>query len=564
MRTRRLDAPASELKRERISARMARLTMLLTALVALTAALAFPGGYFILGHRYARGSLEAQADLIAQVLSGLIDSNPTQWQYETLRIEELLANRLRTGPGDSRRIFDTGGQLVAESTHRVAGPTMTIYRDMLYAGAPVGRIEISHSLRGLVRRSGILALLGALLGLLVFRLLPFRAAIAFARKLEQANGLLERDRTFTQALLDNLVEGVVACDARGEQMIFNRTFRQWHGQDFLDQPMARWAGRAVLYERNGTTPLPAGSVPLMRALNREVLRNVPLAIRIPGQPLRQVSCNGAPILDGRGQVLGAVVVLHDVSQLERLNEELEERVRERTMLLERANRELDAFSYSVSHDLRAPLRGIDGFSHALLTECGEELSPEARHYLQRVRSGIQRMGSLIDDLLRMSRVSRIALNDQPLDLSAMALAILAEFRQDHPGGALEIEVEPGLTALGDPGLIRVVMDNLLGNALKYTARVPAPRIAFLRATRPDGGRAFCVRDNGVGFDMAYADKLFGAFQRLHAAPEFEGSGIGLAIVKRIIHRHGGEVWAQAAVGQGASFYFTLPEATLNA
>ena len=269
--------------------------------------------------------------------------------------------------------------------------------------------------------------------------------------------------------------------------------------------------------------------------------------------------------DREGAPVGLWCIARDITErrqadqaLEQLNGELEERIRRRTALLETALAELDAFSYSVSHDLRAPLRGIDGFSQALQEECGELLSAEGRHYLQRVRAGTQRMGRLIDDLLKLSQVSRSALNRQPLDLSALAEALLDELDQGDPGRGLELRVAPGLEASGDPGLVRAVLGNLLGNAWKYTARASAPRIEVFREPLPDGGAAFCVRDNGVGFDMAYAGKLFMAFQRLHSATDFEGSGIGLAIVQRIIHRHGGQVWARSAEGEGASFYFTLP------
>jgi PAS domain S-box-containing protein len=273
----------------------------------------------------------------------------------------------------------------------------------------------------------------------------------------------------------------------------------------------------------------------------------------------------APIKDAAGTITHFVAIKEDITgarrakeALEQLNGELEARVRQRTALLEQANAELDAFSYSVSHDLRAPLRGIDGFSLAVLDECGDQLGEEARHYLQRIRAGTQRMGRLIDDLLKLSRAGRGPLHVQPLDLSAMALAQLENFRQGD-ARVLEVRVEPGLTAWGDPGLVSSVLANLLGNAWKYTCRASAARIELFREVQPDGLEAFCVRDNGIGFDMAYADKLFMPFQRLHSVQDFEGSGIGLAIVQRIVHRHGGQVWARGAVDQGASFCFTLPE-----
>jgi len=386
--------------------------------------------------------------------------------------------------------------------------------------------------------------------------------ISERKRIEEA---LLRERTFSRALLDNLVEGVVACDDQGALVLFNRTLREWQGLDPAQLPMEAWAGHYDLFQADGTTPMATQAIPLVRAFNGEVLRGAAMTIRAQEQPVRHLLANGAPILDPQGRRLGAVVVMHDITArkatdqlLQQLNESLEERIRQRTALLEAANAELDAFSYSVSHDLRAPLRGIDGFSQALLEECGERLDATGRHYLQRVRAGTRRMGQLIDDLLQLSRVSRSAIHRRPLDLGAMAGPLLEELRQRDPARSLTFAVEPGLLASGDQGLVRSVLENLLGNAWKYSARVPAAHIELFRETQPDGTEAFCVRDNGAGFDMAYAGKLFTAFQRLHSTHDFEGSGIGLAIVQRIIARHGGRVWARGAVDQGASFYFTLP------
>jgi signal transduction histidine kinase len=248
-----------------------------------------------------------------------------------------------------------------------------------------------------------------------------------------------------------------------------------------------------------------------------------------------------------------------VGQKMRTRKDLERMVTERTAELEAANAELAAFSYSVSHDLRAPLRGIDGFSLALLEDAGAQLDAKARHYLQRIRTGTQHMGRIIDDLLKLSRASRTVLNHERLELSAMARALLERIVQDDASRSPELRVEEGLTASGDLCLIDSVLENLLGNAWKYTAKVPAARIEFFRQAQPDGSSAFCVRDNGAGFDMAHAGKLFAPFQRLHSVQEFEGTGIGLAIVERIVRRHGGRVWAAAEPGRGAMFSFTLPE-----
>lgn len=243
-----------------------------------------------------------------------------------------------------------------------------------------------------------------------------------------------------------------------------------------------------------------------------------------------------------------------------LNEELARRVAdvtERTAQLEAANRELEAFSYSVSHDLRSPLRAIDGFSQALLEDSADRLDGEGRAHLARVREATQRMGHLIDGLLSLSRLTRSEIHLAAVDLSAMAEEIVAGLRRAHPARAVTVRIAAGLRARADAGLLRVALDNLLDNAWKYTARTPHAVIE-MDATTAGGRPAFRVRDNGAGFDMQFADKLFGAFQRLHTVDEFPGSGIGLATVQRIVHRHGGRVWAEAAVDRGATFYFTLP------
>jgi light-regulated signal transduction histidine kinase (bacteriophytochrome) len=221
-----------------------------------------------------------------------------------------------------------------------------------------------------------------------------------------------------------------------------------------------------------------------------------------------------------------------------------------------ANKEMETFSYSVSHDLRNPLGVVDGYSEALLTAYGDKLDQKGRDCLQRVRAVTAQMAQLIDDLLQFSIALRAELRRDAVDLSALAETVVAELRQMDPGRQVTIAVVPGLTAAGDRGLLRVVLRNLLGNAWKFTRTQPQPRID-LGAAQQDGTLAYFVRDNGVGFDMARADKLFGAFQRLHDPREFPGTGVGLATVQRIVQRHGGRVWAEAAVGKGATFYFTL-------
>ncbi len=245
-------------------------------------------------------------------------------------------------------------------------------------------------------------------------------------------------------------------------------------------------------------------------------------------------------------------------EIEKLNTELEQRVLQRTAWLNSTNKELESFAYSVSHDLRAPLRGIDGWSLALLEDYGERLDDEARRYLHRVRTETQQMGRLIDELLKLSRVTRAELQLMPIDLTDMARRIATLLQEERPHRRIEFIIQPELRANGDSQLINIALSNLFDNAVKFTGTRSHARIEFGEA-EVDGEKAFFIRDDGVGFDMAYAPELFVAFQRLHKLSEFPGTGIGLATVQRIIHRHGGRIWANAQVDQGATFYFTLKE-----
>jgi signal transduction histidine kinase len=239
-----------------------------------------------------------------------------------------------------------------------------------------------------------------------------------------------------------------------------------------------------------------------------------------------------------------------------LNESLERRVAERTAELEAANKELESFSYSVSHDLRAPLRSIDGFTMILQKEFREALGEEGQRHADRVRAATQRMGQLIDDLLQLSRTIRAEMMRKRVDLSELADTVAGELAAGSPGRDVAFAIAPGLVVYADPDLMRVVLENLLGNAFKFTGKVAHARIE-VGSLQEAGGTTYFVRDNGAGFDMKYAGKLFGAFQRLHAVSEFEGTGVGLANVQRIVSRHGGRIWATGVVGEGATFYFTL-------
>jgi PAS domain S-box-containing protein len=300
-----------------------------------------------------------------------------------------------------------------------------------------------------------------------------------------------------------------------------------------------------------------------RALEHRVLR-------ADGSPGWQ-RISGVPIIDDQGRFQGYRGTGLDITdrkrieaRLEQLNEELEHRVRARTAALEAANRELEAFSYSVSHDLRAPLRSIEGFAAILQETQGERLDGEGARCLERIRAATMRMSELIEALIMLARIARFDLVPQPVDVSAVAHECVEELQRHAPQRQVEVSIEPGLAVSADRYLVHSLLENLLGNAWKFTARTAQARVELAKAGQDAGYVQLVVRDNGVGFDPTQAERLFAPFQRLHREADFPGTGIGLATAKRIVERHGGRIWAESAPGRGTAFYFTLPAAATTA
>lgn len=368
-----------------------------------------------------------------------------------------------------------------------------------------------------------------------------------------------RDRLRQQdELLDQARDAIVVHD-------LDRTLRYWNGGAERMFGFRREQALGQTFE----SLMGPGAV-LSPAAGAELLEN--------GQWTGELECIDAQgrvviverrctMLPGSGGEPASVLALHtDVTERRRaekeivlLNNVLEQRIRKRTAELEESNEDLRDFAYSLAHDLRAPLASIGGFSAQLELRLGPQLDDRSAHYLQRVRAGVKLMGDLTDALLALADLSNTLLLHQSVDLSAVARAIMERLREQEPARAVTFTIEETPRAQGDVRLLTDVLENLLGNAWKFTSRLPQAHIVFGGEAWPDGSYLYHVKDNGAGFDPAYAYKLFGPFQRLHTAAEFDGTGIGLAMVRKIVSRHGGRVWAESAVGGGASFYFTLNE-----
>ena len=374
---------------------------------------------------------------------------------------------------------------------------------------------------------------------------------------KRAEEELQKSYNLLQAVIESTPDAILVKDLQGRYLMINSAVASIQGK-----PKSAILGR----DDSELFGLEMG-LPIMETDHRIMARGETEIIEediLIGGSLRTYLSTKSVWQDAPGNVIGLIVIARDITERKRtereireLNQNLECRVIERTAELEAANKELEAFSYSVSHDLRAPLRGIDGFSQTLLERYVDKLDEKGKHYLQRIRAGTQRMGELIDDLLMLSRVTRSEMHRTKVDLSALAQEIAAELRETQPERQVEFAIAPGLVVNGDARLLRVMLENLLNNAWKFTSNRIQTCIEFNVILQVDARVAYFVRDNGAGFNMAYANKLFGAFQRLHSTTQFPGTGIGLATVQRIIHRHGGRVWAEGAVEQGATFYFTL-------
>lgn len=357
---------------------------------------------------------------------------------------------------------------------------------------------------------------------------------------------LEEQRFALAAIVDSAADAIIGTNLDGAitswnvgaERLFGYTTKEILGQDI-----------AILVPPERATEKPA----ILEAVkNGEIQHADTVRRRKDGRDV-DVAVTRSPVHDSAGNLVGTSRWARDITERRRAEVAIA-RAKDEALV---ANRELEAFSYSVAHDLRAPLRGMNGFAQVLLDTYAEKLDADGRDWLDEIRQNARRMGELIDALLSLSRVTRSALNREAVDLSTTARTAIARLAHGDPDRSVEVVIAPNLHAKADPALVRALIENLLGNAWKFTAKIASPKVE-LGTLEKNGELAYYVRDNGAGFDMAFANKLFTPFQRLHATAEFSGTGIGLATVQRIVHRHGGRVWAEAAVGAGATFYFTLP------
>jgi PAS domain S-box-containing protein len=574
------------------NAGLIRTTTRLASAIAGLIALSLPLGFFVLTLESNLAAMNEEAKYGAANLSRSIGANPEFWQFEAPRLQELIKDTTETSLPESRRIVDATGQVIVqsfESTHAEEGAHRTKGEEaaeaaeaadadasldpqhflaisrrapLMDSGKVVGHYEVIRNVRPLLLETAVVGLLGLFLGamvLLVIRVYPVRA-------LKLALATLANEKERAEVTLNSIGDAVITVNASGNvksfnpaaEKLFHYTADQVVGQDI--KMLMPEAHRDAL--ENYLARYPHTGQPYLTGLELEVT-----ALRSNGEIFPMELRISEFYLEGHRQFIGS---MRDISErkLARdeildLNAGLEERVLQRTAQLEAANQELEAFSYSVSHDLRTPLSSIAGFSGLLGKEIAANLPSErSQHYLARIRAGVVQMGELIDAMLALAQLSRTSLRWGGVDLSALASNVLNICSERDPNRQVTLNIQPDLVVQGDALLLRQVLDNLLGNAWKFSGKQAQAQITFRRDSGPDGEAVYAVQDNGAGFDMSYSEKLFGAFQRLHTEADFAGTGIGLATVRRIVARHGGRVWAESAPGQGATFYFTLGTQTL--
>ena len=500
-------------------------------------------------HSQKVGELTTQAKILAAGMSASLEFNDKQAAQDYLM--PLAAN-----PDiSSGAVYKTNGTLFASYSRSDISPPpslaetygikvkdndLSIFWPVLQNQRSVGSVYLRASIEPLATRilryTGIF-FLAMLASLLITLPIAMRLHYAIANPV------------YARSLIEASTDPLVTINPHGEITDVNLATIEATGR-----PKEALIGTD--FSSYFTDPQKAGEI-YQQVFKQGLVTNFPLTLKNINGNLIDVLYNASVYKNERGNVLGVVAVARDVTA----QKQAELEINRRTAELQVANKELEAFSYSVSHDLRAPLRAIDGFSAALLEDYSAALDDVGKNHLNRVRMATQRMGELIDDMLELSRIARVEMQHQTIDLSEMVTNVLTELQKNDEQRKITWHVQPDLIAVGDARLMRIVFDNLIGNAWKYTSKQPNPIIEFGALSDKDAVTTYFVRDNGAGFDMQYSNKLFGAFQRLHTVAEFPGTGVGLATVQRIIHRHGGKIYGEGIPDQGATFYFTLTTPT---
>ncbi|HWI15537.1 MAG TPA: ATP-binding protein [Burkholderiales bacterium] len=523
-------------------------------MIAVLVALSVPVTYVVAAYTGRSATLTARAEGLALAVNRLVSASPDLWQYQHYRLEVQLQRFVAPWSTEHARILDAGGRVIVDVGALPPQPVIVRSAPLYDSGILVGRVEAIDTLADLVWQTLAAALLGlALAGAAFYTLLslPLRA---LDKALDEAEAgriaLMEAQRIARMGSweFDPAGAGLTASEhllqllgvASTQSVLRKSWWARIHGSDRprLHTAMRAWLSGASAPQVEFRIRTQPGSEHVMLA-RCEIMRDA-----------------GSAVSRLRGTVLDITEQKRAQQEVRRLNQVLEHRVKERTSELTHTVRELEAFTYSVAHDLRAPIRSINNFSHLLLRSAGTALDDTAQRYTDRIIAASGRMAALIDGLLELARVNRVELRLMTVDLSDLARAILERKAKTAPARAVRFEIDPGLTAKADGALMRAALDQLLDNAWKFTAHTAEPLIEF-RRVQEHGRPAFLIRDNGAGFDMRYAHKLFETFQRLHHAREYPGTGIGLVMVQRIITRHGGSVRVASEVGKGTEVYFTV-------
>jgi PAS domain S-box-containing protein len=481
-------------------------------------------------------------------------------EYITLFVEKIIPARQINDSASLKTLKDQSNELISQMDPFIQN-MIADYEKKANDADQNAQDTKTQTILIVIVLSILVGLIGITTGFLMARTITYsaRQIVLASEQLRQSEAALQESERFLNNIIEHIPNMVFVKDAVDLRFIrFNRG-----GEKLLGLK------REEIYGKNDHDFLSKEVADFFRQKDLEVLQLKQL-VDIPEESLetrnmgiRTLHTQKIPILDEAGNPKYLLGISEDITErkqaedkIRQLNAELEQRVDQRTAQLELTNRELESFAYSISHDLRAPLRAMEGFSQILMEEFGPTLGEHGLHYLNRIRFNVVRMANLIDDLLNLSRITRSELTRRQIDLCILANGVLKELKESQPERQVEFILPSQLIIEADPGLIEVVLSNLLRNAWKYTRRCRLAVIEF-GCQDENGKGVYFVRDNGVGFDMTYSHKLFKPFQRLHSAEDFEGTGVGLAMVQRIIQRHGGHVWAEGAIDQGATFYFTL-------